>query len=164
MTTRGLVRLWTFVIALLALLLFAAWASDFITMQGERTIYTVECKQGAWNGDACAGTLVPGLRYRYRALKPHREVIFWTLGTKDRSGKFDECDIDDGRNWVCRPNADVARSITLQMHQGEPVAGAATRGFRAVSKWRWMLLERGIALGDTVAPAVRPPASAASGV
>ena len=164
MTRKGLLRVWVFVLALLGLLLFAGWASDFITMQGERTIYTVECKEGTWNGDACSGALAPGLRYRFRALKPHREVIFWTLGTKDRSGKFDECEIEDGRNWVCRPNADVARSITLQMQQGQPVPASATRAFRAVSKWRWMLLDRGIGIGRTVAPAVLPAASAASGV
>jgi len=43
-----MVRVWGFVIAICALLGFAAWASDFITMQGERTIYTVECRNGTW--------------------------------------------------------------------------------------------------------------------
>jgi len=150
-----MVRVWGFVIAILAVLGFAAWASDFITMQGERTIYTVECRDGAWAGDRCAGTLVAGQRYRYRALPPHSEVIFWTAGTNEPSGKLDNCVIKDGRNWLCKPNADAARSITLQMAEGAPVAGPAsvTRPFRSVSKWRWMLLHRGWSAHGDVPPA-----------
>ena len=66
-----MVRVWGFVIVVLAGLGFAAWASDFITMQGERTIYTVECRDGAWAGDRCAGSLTAGPRYRFRALTHH---------------------------------------------------------------------------------------------
>ncbi len=156
-----MVRVWGFVILILAGLGFAAWASDFITMQGERTIYTVECRDGAWAGDRCAGTLVAGQRYRYRALPPHNEVVFWTAGTNEPSGKFGDCAVKDGRNWVCKPNADAARSITLQMVEGAPVAGPAsvTRPFRAVSKWRWLLLQRGWATHGDVPPApAAPPA------
>ena len=97
---------------------FAAWASDFVTLQGERTIYTVDCDGGAWQGDHCSGQVAAGARYRYRALKPHGEVIFWTVGTSEPSGKFGECTIQDGRNWVCKVCPDAARSITLQMAQG----------------------------------------------
>ena len=140
-------RVWAFVILLLAALIFSAWASDFITMQGERTVYTVECRGGSWQDDRCSGNLVAGNRYRYRALKPHNEVIFWTVGASDRSGKFDDCAIKDGRNWAfsCKPGSDAARSITLVMSEGVPVPGppGVTLPFRAVSKWRWLLLERG---------------------
>jgi len=151
-----MVRVWAIVIAIFAALGFAAWASDFITMQGERTIYTVECRDGAWAGDRCAGVLVAGQRYRYRALTPHSEVIFWTVGTSEPSGKFGECAIKDGRNWVCKANGDAARSITLQMAEGVPIAGpaAVTRPFRAVSKWRWMLLRRGWWAHSEVPPAL----------
>ena len=92
------------------------------------------------------------MRYRYRALKPHGEVIFWTVGTTEPSGKFSECTIQDGRNWVCKVCPDAARSITLQMSQGVPVAGspAVTRPFRAVPKWRWLLLKRGFTAGHDV--------------
>ena len=141
-----MVRVWAFVIAVLAALGVAAWASDFVTMQGERTIYTAECRNGDWAGDRCAGALVAGHRYRYRALTPHSEVIFWTLGTSEPSGKFGECTIKDGRNWICKPNADAPRSITLQMVEGMPIAGppgAVTKPFRPVSKLRWILLQRG---------------------
>ena len=149
-----MVRVWAFVIAIFALLGFAAWASDFITMQGERTIYTVECRNGAWAGDHCVGSLVAGERYRYRALPPHSEVIFWTVGSNEPSGKFGDCTIQDGRNWICRPNGDAPRSITLQMAEGVPIAGPATRPFRAVSKWRWMLLHRGWSRNADVPPAL----------
>jgi hypothetical protein len=97
-----MVRVWAFVVFVLVALGFAAWASDFVTMQGERTVYTVDCKNGAWQGDHCSGQVAAGTRYRYRALKPHGEVIFWTVGTSEPSGKFNECTIQDGRNWVCK--------------------------------------------------------------
>lgn len=147
-----MVRLWAFVIAILAALGFAAWASDFVTMQGERTVYTVDCVGGSWQGDHCSGKVAAGTRYRYRALKPHGEVIFWTVGTNEASGKFNDCKIQDGRNWVCKMCADASRSITLQMMQGKPVvdAAVATRPYRAVSKWRWLLLQRGYTEGRPV--------------
>jgi hypothetical protein len=150
-----MVRVWIFVVVLLAGLGFAAWASDFITMQGERTVYTVDCANGTWQGDRCSGQVVAATRYRFRALKPHGEVIFWTVGTAEPSGKFNECTIQDGRNWVCKTCADAARSITLQMAQGVPVAAepTVTRPFRAVPKWRWLLLQRGFTADHAVKPA-----------
>jgi hypothetical protein len=152
-----MIRVWALVIAILAALGFAAWASDFVTMQGERTIYTVTCAGGEWQDDRCTGEVKAGPRYRYRALKPHGEVIFWTVGTNEPSGKFPECSIQDGRNWVCKTCPDAARSITLQMSQGTPVTGVpTTKPFRAVSKWRWLLLQRGITRNRAVAPAPSP--------
>lgn len=141
-----MIRVWLFVIALVAALGFAAWASDFVTMQGERTVYTVECVDGSWQGDRCSGRVKAGTRYRYRALKPHNEVIFWTVGTKEPSGKFEDCKIHDGRNWVCKAFADAARSVTAEMVHGKPVPmanAAQAKPIRAVSKWRWLLLQRG---------------------
>ena len=157
-----MIRVWVSVIVVLAGLGFAGWCSDFVTMQGERTVYTVECRNGAWQGNRCSGQLAAGERYRYRALRPHSEVIFWTVGSKAPSGKFGECTIKDGRNWQCKANADAPRSITLQMAEGVPVAGpsAVTRSFRAVTKWRWLLLQRGWG-GDIEVPpaaAIAPPA------
>jgi len=147
-----MVRVWVLVAVVFAGLGFAAWASDFVTMQGERTIYTVDCVGGAWQGERCAGHLVPGVRYRYRALKPHGEVIFWTVGTKEPSGRFEDCKITDGRNWVCKVCPDAARSITLRMAQGVPVLDSptVTRPFRSVSKWRWLLLARGFTVDQEV--------------
>ncbi len=153
-----MVRVWVFVAAVFAARGFAAGASDFVTMQGERTVYTVDCVGGTWQGDRCAGRLSAGVRYRYRALKPHGEVIFWTVGTKEPSGKFDDCQIQDGRNWVCKICPDAARSITLRMAQGAPVSDnpTVTKPFRSVSKWRWLLLERGFTADRDVPVAVAP--------
>jgi len=153
-----MVKVWAFLIALFIALGFAAWASDFITLQGERTIYTADCDSGKWQGDRCSGKVKAGERYRYRALKPHNEVIFWTVGSNEPSGKFNDCTIQDGRNWACKVCADASRSITLEMAHGKPVvtAAAPTRPFRAVSKWRWLLLQRGYTSGRPVPPTVAP--------
>ncbi|MEO8524369.1 MAG: hypothetical protein ABI460_06595 [Caldimonas sp.] len=151
-----MIRVWAFVVVVIAALGVAAWCSDFVTMQGERTVYTVECRSGGWQADRCTGHLLAGHRYRYRVLRPHSEVVFWTVGTNEPSGKFGECTIQDGRNWQCKPNGDAARSITLQMAEGTPVAGPVnvTRSFRAVSKWRWLLLQRGWGEDAVVPPAL----------
>ena len=57
-----MVRVWAFVAAAFAVLGFAAWASDFVTMQGERTVSTDDCNGGAWQGDRCTGSVVAGTR------------------------------------------------------------------------------------------------------
>ena len=157
----AMIRVWLGVGVVVAGLGVAAWASDFITLQGTRTVYTVEC-HGTWQGDRCDGKLAPGDRYRYLAIKPHQQVVFWTIGTGEPVGTFDACKIRDGRNWVCRPSGDAARSVTLQMVAGEPVPGrqAATRPCHAVAKWRWILLDHGFHVDRGVRP-VAPAASAA---
>ncbi|CAN7203564.1 hypothetical protein LJR290_000547 [Variovorax sp. LjRoot290] len=52
-------RTWLFVIATLAALAAMAWASDTVTLQGEWTVYTVECRQGGWQGQHCNGHSLP---------------------------------------------------------------------------------------------------------
>jgi hypothetical protein len=128
----------------------ALWASDKITFQDERTIYTVDCSGGEWQGLHCTGRLVPADRFRFRALKPHREVVFWTVGAAAPSGKFTDCDIKDGRNWTCKPIADSPRTITLQMSKGMPVPDSLGRAkaFHAISKWHWFLLRWGIPISS----------------
>ena len=143
-------RLMLVVLAALAVISAALWASDKITLQGERTIYTVRCIGGAWQGLHCNGQMVAAERFRFRALKPHREVIFWTVGAAEPSGKFTECDITDGRNWTCKPNAEATRTITLQMLRGEPAPDPQGRvqAFHAIAKWRWFLLGLGVPVGN----------------
>jgi hypothetical protein len=121
------------------------WGIDFITLQGEWTVYTVECKQGTWNGDQCTGKLAVSDRYRFRALKLHREVLFWILGSAEPSGRLTPCEIENRANWTCKANADSPRSITLAMSKGHPVSAPAadTRPFHAVSKLKWMRLKYG---------------------
>ena len=142
------------VTAILAVLYALVWATDSVTLQGERTVYTARCEPGAWVGDRCTGKLVAAERYRYRVLKPHSEVVFWVVGSSEPSGKFTECVIHDGRNWQCKANADAARSITLEMSKGYPLAdpNAVTRSYHAVSKLTWTLLNCGIAITDSAQP------------
>jgi hypothetical protein len=145
-------RTWLAVIAILALAAVMAWASDAITLQGERTVYTVDCRQGVWQGATCTGKLAAGARYRFRALRAHDEVVFWTVGATDEpSGKLTGCKIDDGRNWTCPPGAEAGRTITLQMARGAPVPDASghARPFHAIAKWRWWLVKAGLPIGRT---------------
>ena len=135
-------------VPILLLLALWAWLTDFVTIQGESTIYTVGCS-AEWRGDTCTGRLLPSDRYRFRALPRRQEVLFWTLGKAEPSGRFTGCHIEDGRNWTCPPSADAARTITLALVHGQAVHDATERvqAFRAVAKWRWMLLRWGVSMG-----------------
>jgi hypothetical protein len=130
------------------------WASDRVTWQGERTIFTADCLDGAWVNGACTGALAAGPRYRFRALRSQREVVFWIVGAvEEPSGRYTGCEIEDGRNWRCAPGADLARTITRQMNHGVAVpddSGVARR-FHPVSKWRWTLLSWGFPAGSRAA-------------
>jgi hypothetical protein len=126
------------------LLVFAlfVWATDRVTLQGERTVYTVDCRGGTWAGNVCNGEIVAGSRFRYRALKVRGEVLFWVLGSQEPSAKLIGCTIQDGRNWTCPASADASKSLTLAISRGEPVHNPAwpTRPFHAVSKVTWILV------------------------
>ena len=141
----AVIRVMQFVPFLIVVIMIGVflWSGDFITLQGEWTVYTVECKQGTWNGDQCTGKLEASERYRFRALKPHREVFFWVVGSAEPSGRLTPCEIENRENWTCKANADIPRSITLVMSKGHPVPDPAanTRPFHAVSKLKWMLLK-----------------------
>ena len=54
-----------------------------------------------------AGTLGAADRYRCRAVKAHHEVLFWRVGVAEESGKLTDCQIQDGRNWICNPDEDA---------------------------------------------------------
>jgi hypothetical protein len=125
------------------------WITDFITLQGEWTVYTVACMQGEWSDDQCTGKLAASARYRFRALKPHKEVFFWVVGSTEPSGRYTQCEIKNRENWTCKANADSARTITLAMVGGHPVPDldGNTRPFHAVSKVRWLLLKYGNVFG-----------------
>lgn len=136
---------------MLGVLVLAAWATDTITPDGERTVYTVACEGGAWRQAECSGKLVPAQRYRFRALKAHNEVLFWTAGGSPPSGKYSACTINGGRDWQCPPNAEAVRTITHQMAHGLPVPDPRVHPlpFHQIEKWRWGLLKMGLRVGDT---------------
>lgn len=143
-------RMWLFVVAVLAVIVAIVWTSDKVTLEGQRTVYTVSCRDGSWQGTHCTGRLVAADRYRFRALKPHREVVFWIVGSTQPSGKFTDCAISDGRNWLCK-SSDAARdTITLQMDHGSPVHDTTglAKPFHAVAKPRWYLLRWGLPIGN----------------
>src|SRR4051812_33853388 len=91
------------IIALVVLSLSAlvVWSSDRITMQGERTVFTVQCQNGVWKGASCSGRLVPGDRYAFRASALRHEVIYWTRGSQEPSGRYSDCTVVDRDNWSC---------------------------------------------------------------
>ena len=129
---------------------FAAWATDFVTSTGEWTIYTATCEGGAWQDGSCSGQLAASKRYRFRALKIHREVLHWVAGESGESGRYSKCDIQDGRNWKC-PMSEVepVRTITHEMKRGIPVADrqAPVIEYHQVPKWKWELLGLGLPVG-----------------
>lgn len=142
-------RLWLGIGAMAMLIAAYAWAVDFFTIEGERTVYTVDCVEGQWAGQRCSSHLAAGKRVRFRALPAHGEVLFWTVGTSEPAGKLTNCQVDGGRNWTCPISADASRTITLRMVHGEPQADVArrTRDLHAVPKLRWWLLRLGVSLG-----------------
>ena len=144
-------RIWLSVIAILVIGLILGWGSDAVTLQGERTVYTLQCVDGQWQGDSCGGHVAPGNRYRFRVLKAHEEVVFWTAGASGPSGKFVDCKIEDGRNWICPPGTQVSGTITTEIRRGVPVVDVSgkAQAFHAVSKWRWYLVKWGLPIGHS---------------
>jgi hypothetical protein len=136
-------KVWSGLGAVALALVGYAWATDFISMQGERTLYTAQCLKGQWVGDRCTGEMAAAERVRYKALKQRGEVLFWNVGAVDISGRLGPCQVRDGRNWVCEPNADARRSITLALSEGHPKANNAgiTRPAHCISKWKWLSLK-----------------------
>ena len=142
-----------FVLLFFCLALLLGWASDVVTLEGERTVYTAMCDRGAWQGPQCKGNMAAGARYRFRALRAHGEVIFWTAGESAPSAKYTDCTINDGRNWTCKTNADSVRTITNAMVHGRPVpkTAVATLEFHQIPKWEWAASSIGIPIfGEVV--------------
>ncbi len=121
------------------------WASDRVTFEGERTIYTVECRDGQWDGLRCTGRLVAGDRHRFRSSKSRSEVIAWVVGSPNPSVTYTDCSVKSRGNWQCNARLGQAPPITLEMANDRATHGPAglTVPFHAIDKWKWWLLKKG---------------------
>jgi hypothetical protein len=139
---------WAIAGVIIIVLGIALWGSDKITYEGERTIYTVRCEQGNWEGLACKGKMVAGDRYRFRASVSKQEVLYWVVASSQPSGKFSNCKVKDRGNWECEESANAGQpaTITRSMVNGRPKReeGHHSIPFRAVPKWVWFVLDSGV--------------------
>ena len=122
------------------------WASDRITLEGERTVYTVACEQGTWDGLRCTGRITAGDRHRFRSSKSRHEVAYWIAGSPAPSGKYIDCVVTDRDRWTCDARVGDQPSITHEFSDGRPanhISGLDTP-FHAVAKWKWWALRAGI--------------------
>jgi hypothetical protein len=133
-------------VVLLVLLYALLWGSDRITLQGERTIFTVDCAGGVWEGARCTGYLVPGKRYAFRASKARQEVLYWIRGSEAPSGRYTDCSVTDRDNWSCNVVIDgEPRTIAFEMVKGQPtrVGSGLVLPYHSVPKWKWWLMDLG---------------------
>ena len=121
------------------------WASDRITLEGERTIYTVVCDEGTWEDLRCTGRLAAGDLHRFRASRTRNEVIFWVAGSHTPSGKYSDCRVTDRDNWACKVDVGGQTAIVHELSRGRPPATGPGPiiSFHAVSKWKWWILRAG---------------------
>ncbi len=137
---------WLALAFLCALFGLGIWASDRVTYQGERTVFTVDCRDGAWDALRCTGRMVAGDRHRFRASRSRQEVLYWVVGSSMPSGKFGDCRVKSRGNWSCNVLAGSPPTIAHEMNDDRPVnfVPGLDLPYRAVSKWKWMLLDAGI--------------------
>jgi hypothetical protein len=133
-------------LAVLATLALLIWGSDRITLQGERTIYTVECAGGAWEGAHCTGKLVAGPRYVFRASRRRGEVLHWVRGSTEPSGKYSDCTVKDRDNWTCNARVGERPQLTYEIAKGQPThgVGGLTSPFHDVPKWKWWAIRMNV--------------------
>jgi hypothetical protein len=110
------------VVVVVAVLCLTAWLHDFVTLNGAKTLYTVECSDGVWQGTVCSGRLSAGNRLRFKTLKVRGEVLFWTVGSTKPSGKLTQCTIEDAKDWSCKPEQPTA--LVTVMRYAQPRCGA----------------------------------------
>ncbi len=144
MNARLFTRVLTGAVAFL-LLVALIWGSDRITLQGERTIYTVDCVQGTWDGETCTGRLAAGSRYAFRASKSRQEVIYWIRESQQPSGKLSGCEVRNRDNWSCATTSDRPPPVTWALRDGKPTDTAAgpVAPLREVPKWKWYAIRYG---------------------
>ncbi len=129
-------------VAVLIVLVMMVWGSDRITLQGERTIYSVKCERGTWDGARCTGSMVAGDRYAFRASPRRQEVLYWVRESSEPSDKYADCVVTDRNNWACNPQPGQRPSIAHALKDGRPVPGkdGSTLPFHDVPKWKYWVL------------------------
>jgi hypothetical protein len=132
-----------FVVTALAIVI---WASDKISYEGERTVYSVRCEQGVWQRWRCTGRLAAGDRYRFKASKSRQDVLYWVVGSSAPSGKYTDCKVADRGNWTCAQPVDQPPTIARAMVNDRPTRdeSGTMLPFHAVPKWQWWLLDVGV--------------------
>ena len=140
------------------------WASDRVTLKGDRTIYAVACERGVWEGLRCTGRLTAGDRHRFRASPSRKEVLFWIAGSNAPFGKYTDCQVTNRDNWTCNVLADEKPSIAHELSHGKPTSKGtgSVLPFHAVAKWKWWALRARIS-GFTEADYGSEPSDANSG-
>ncbi len=119
--------------AVLVVAAIVVWASDRITLEGERVIYAAQC-DGLWTAKGCNGHLRTASRLVYTASKRHSTVERWLLDSDPpTTAIFSGCNVHDRDNWAC---ADNATGGLLSMEHGRLVSSDV----HALSKWRWWML------------------------
>lgn len=136
-------------VLLVLLLVVLIWGNDAITLEGERTIYTLRCNNGEWKNGQCTGTVAAGDRHRFRALKSKREVLFWTVGSSMPSDKYTGCTVTNRDHWSCTtfPTEKTAAPYEMVGGQLRSVGAPAGTPLHVVHKWKWWLLNMGIPVG-----------------
>jgi hypothetical protein len=139
---------WAIVGVIVIALGIALWGSDKITYEGERTIYSVRCEQGNWEGLACKGRMVAGERYRFRASVSKQEVLYWIVGSSQALRQVQSLRGQGSRQLGVRGQhgAGQPATITRSMSNGRPKReeGYHSIPFRAVPKWVWWVLDSGL--------------------
>ena len=138
-------RISVVVFVVMALLGVFMWVVDYVTLEGEWTIYTAQCVGGTWVKENCTGKLQAAERHRFRALKTKREVVFWDVGSTQPSGKLAPCVVQNRGDWICTPGGDSPRSITIEMRHGQALPQPDGIIIHPLPKWKWLLLRYGIA-------------------
>lgn len=122
-------------------------------MEGERTLYTVQCSEGQWSGRACTGRLMAARSYRYEARPGAHEVVFSVDAAPSQRRRLAPCEVRDARNWSCAAGNDSASSVTLTMVCGQATDPAPPAlGLRVVPKLQWWRLKAGLDFSRDVEP------------
>ena len=125
---------------------FYIWSTDRVTLEGERTVYTVKCDQGEWQKAHCSGKLVAGDRFTFRASTKRQEVLYWKYGSSEPSGKYTDCYVKNRGNWSCNVQTTQRPAIIYEMQSDKPVPGVTGLAvpFHSVPKWKWWAIRYGM--------------------